>query len=39
MCGQFSYTTAVNLFMSLIGFGLTFAANRVSNALTGSGLW
>ena len=37
--GQFSYTTAVNLFMSLIGFGLTFLANRVSNALTGSGLW
>lgn len=37
--GQFSYTTAVNLFMSIIGFTLTYMANRVSNALTGSGLW
>ena len=37
--GKFSYTTAVNLFMSLIGFGLTTIANKVSNSLTGSGLW
>lgn len=37
--GQFSYTTAINLFSSVIGFTLTFIANRVSNALTGSGLW
>ena len=37
--GKFSYTTAVNLFMSLIGFGLTTMANKVSNKLTGSGLW
>lgn len=37
--GKFSYTTAVNLFMSLIGFGLTTIANQVSNKLTGSGLW
>ena len=37
--GKFSYTTAVNLFMSLIAFALTSAANRVSNKLTGSGLW
>ena len=37
--GKFSYTTAVNLFMSLIAFALTSVANRVSNKLTGSGLW
>ncbi len=37
--GKFSYTTAVNLFMSLIAFLLTTAANKVSNKLTGSGLW
>lgn len=37
--GKFSYTTAVNLFMSLIAFLLTTAANNVSNRLTGSGLW
>ena len=37
--GKFSYTTAVSLFMSLIGFGLTTIANKVSNSLTGSGLW
>jgi len=29
----------VNLFMSLIGFALTSAANKISNKLTGSGLW
>lgn len=37
--GQFSYTTAAGLFMSAIGFTLTFIANRVSNRLTGYGLW
>ena len=37
--GQYSYTTAAGLFMSLIGFALTFAANKVSNRLTGYGLW
>lgn len=37
--GQYSYTTAAGLFMSLIGFALTFAANKVSNKLTGYGLW
>ena len=37
--GKFSYTTAVNLFMHVIGLLLTYIANRVSNALTGSGLW
>jgi putative aldouronate transport system permease protein len=37
--GEYSYTTAVGLFMSLIGFILTFAANKVSNKLTDYGLW
>ena len=37
--GKFSYTTAVNLFMSIIAFMLTQMANKVSNKLTGSGLW
>ena len=37
--GQYSYTTAAGLFMSLIGFALTFAANKASNRLTGYGLW
>lgn len=37
--GQYSYTTAAGLFMSAIGFMLTYLANRVSNALTGYGLW
>ena len=37
--GKFSYTTAVNLFMSLIAFALTSTANWVRNKLTGSGLW
>jgi putative aldouronate transport system permease protein len=37
--GEFSYTTAVGLFLSVIGFALTFAANKVSNKLTDFGLW
>jgi putative aldouronate transport system permease protein len=37
--GQFSYTTAVGLFMALLGFILTFIANLVSNKLTDYGLW
>jgi putative aldouronate transport system permease protein len=37
--GEFSYTTAVGLFMSVIGFILTFTANKVSNKLTDYGLW
>ena len=37
--GKYSYTTAVGLFMSVIGFTLTFIANRISNWLTGFGLW
>ncbi|MDR2419282.1 MAG: ABC transporter permease subunit [Treponema sp.] len=37
--GEFSYTTAVGLFMSVIGFILTFSANKISNKLTDYGLW
>lgn len=37
--GKYSYTTAVGLFMSIIGFTLTFLANKVSNLVTGFGLW
>ena len=37
--GQYSYTTAAGLFMSVIGFILTYVANKVSNRLTGYGLW
>jgi putative aldouronate transport system permease protein len=37
--GEFAYTTAVGLFMSLIAFSLTFTANKISNKLTDFGLW
>ncbi|MDR1565821.1 MAG: ABC transporter permease subunit [Treponema sp.] len=37
--GEYSYTTAVGLFMSVIGFILTFSANKISNKLTDYGLW
>lgn len=37
--GQYSYTTAVGLFMSVVGFTLTYLANKISNKLTGLGLW
>jgi putative aldouronate transport system permease protein len=37
--GEFSYTTAVGLFMSVIAFVLTFCANKISNKLTDYGLW
>ncbi|MDR0668694.1 MAG: ABC transporter permease subunit [Treponema sp.] len=37
--GEFSYTAAVGLFMSVIGFALTFGANKISNKLTDYGLW
>ena len=36
---KYSYTTAVGLFMSAIGFTLTYAANKASNKITGFGLW
>jgi putative aldouronate transport system permease protein len=37
--GEYSYTTAAGLFMSFIGFLLTYSANKVSNKLTDFGLW
>jgi putative aldouronate transport system permease protein len=37
--GEYSYTAAVGLFMSVIGFALTFTANHISNKLTDYGLW
>lgn len=37
--GQYSYTAAAGLFMSAIGFVLTYSANKVSNRLTDFGLW
>lgn len=37
--GEYSYTTAVGLFMSVIGFILTYTANKISNKLTDYGLW
>jgi len=37
--GEFAYSTAVGLFMAVIGFMLTFTANKVSNKLTDYGLW
>ncbi|MDR1565979.1 MAG: ABC transporter permease subunit [Treponema sp.] len=37
--GEYSYTAAVGLFMSVIGFALTFTANKISNKLTDYGLW
>lgn len=37
--GLFSYTAAIGFFMAIIGFSLTFVVNKISNRLTGSGLW
>lgn len=37
--GEYSYTAAAGLFMSAIGFTLTFVANKVSDKMTGYGLW
>lgn len=37
--GKYSYTTAIGLFMSVIGFILTYITNRISNKLTGYGMW
>ena len=36
---QFSYASAVGLFQSVIAFTLTFITNKISNKLTGYGLW
>ena len=37
--GRFSYTTAIGLFMSVIGFALVYAANKASDKLTGFAMW
>lgn len=37
--GEFSITTAIGLFKSVIGFILLVSANRLSNKLTGEGLY
>lgn len=37
--GKYSYTTAIGLFMSVIGFIITYITNRISNKLTGYGMW
>ena len=37
--GEYSFTTAAGLFMSVIGFALTYICNKISNKLTGFGLW
>lgn len=36
---QFSFATAVGLFQSVIGFILVIITNRMSNKISGSGLW
>lgn len=37
--GKYSYTSAVGLFMSAIGLALTIITNKISNKITGYGLW
>lgn len=37
--GQYALTSAAGLFMSAIGFMLTFTANKISDWLTGYSLW
>lgn len=37
--GKYSYTSAAGLFVTVIGFIFTYTANKVSNKLTGYGLW
>lgn len=37
--GKYSYTAAVGLFQSVIAFTLTLITNKISNKLTGFGLW
>lgn len=36
---DFSYSTAVGLFNSVINFGLLIAANKIGKKISGSGLW
>lgn len=37
--GRFSYSTAVGLFKSLIGFVLIVLVNRIAKKINGSGIW
>jgi putative aldouronate transport system permease protein len=37
--GDWSFSTAVGLFNSVINFTLVILANRLSNKVTGMGLW
>lgn len=37
--GKYSYTAAVGLFKSIIALSLTITANKLSNKITGYGLW
>ncbi len=37
--GKYSYTAAVGVFLSVIGLTLTMITNKISNKLTGYGLW
>lgn len=37
--GEFSYTTAMGLFMTVINFALVFISNKISNRVTGYALW
>lgn len=36
---QYSYSTAVNLFTTVINMALLFAANKITNKINGNGLW
>ena len=37
--GKFSQTAAIGLFATIINFALVFGANKLSNKLSGTGLW
>lgn len=37
--GQYSFSTAIGLFSSVVGITLTFCANKISNKLADVGLW
>ena len=37
--GKFSQTAAIGLFATIINFILVFAANQLSNKISGTGLW
>lgn len=37
--GKFSYTTAIGMIQTVINFGMVFIANKISDKLTGAGLF